>query len=296
MVASREAIVRRRRCSFPLSAGLARGAQAWASVRQAPHRSGTSIHGSRIQSLCMSGRRWRARRDEPLHRLGKPMAVASIVISMVGVAGCGSGQTTRSESSNRTSHPRTTSTTAVVAKRARGLNSFLLSPVDDSALTEGKRHRERSARAFAGGGNDPTSRAAAALVAADGFVESEDETFTGQSGDPVGFSGAGGYSNVIKFTSAAGARRYLADYVAAGRPRPQIRVSRFSIPGVPSATGTAWVNPLTRATTTNVFWISGRCLVHVGEGSAAHFSLKAFESTWSAVAKSIYDRSNGQCT
>jgi hypothetical protein len=186
--------------------------------------------------------------------------------------------------------------TAVVAKRGNGLNSFLVSPVDDSALTEGKRHRQRSARAFAGGGSVQASRSAVAVVAADGFVESEDETLIGGSGDPTGFTGTDGYSNVIKFASASGARRYLGYYIASGRPRPQIRVSRFSMPGVPSGTGTAWVKPVTSATVTNVFWVSGRCLVHIGEISGSHFPLRSFESTLNALAKSVYDRSNGRCT
>jgi hypothetical protein len=109
---------------------------------------------------------------------------------------------------------------------------------------------------------------------------------------PANGGNSAGVSSVLLFKTAAGARTWMAYETSDEGIKAQIpnaRIKRFTIAGVPGATG--WTGPdLHGNSIGQAYWTEGRCMLTIGlEVEGPHVE------GLSAGAKAIYQRTGGTC-
>jgi hypothetical protein len=144
----------------------------------------------------------------------------------------------------------------------------------------GKRARSTDVQAFVVSTGAPASQRGALLrhYVSEGFVAASSEPLTGAGG-------AGGVSTVLRFRTAAGAKKEQA--YALTRIGPQ----RFAVPGVPGAKG-AWVRD-DQGAAADVVWTEGACVALIGD-YVPGVTIPATTPLVTA-AKAIVKRTHGAC-
>lgn len=122
------------------------------------------------------------------------------------------------------------------------------------------------------------------MLRAAGFREFSDEQLTAAEG-------AGGFSLVIELGSRRGAGQVAADLVRWGASGQTGRLTRFTVAGVPGASGLRAVAP--RFSTASVVWADGRCALAAGAFRPRADARVAAPVT--AGVRALYRRTRGRC-
>ena len=147
-----------------------------------------------------------------------------------------------------------------------GLTGFLLRSGEQTGYpVTGKRATQNSIEAYVnyGGGSKKQKRAETAELKKAGFLEAADEQLRASHGREA-------FSLVMEFSSSAGAQTIAAGLLsnAIKLQGKSAKLSRFTIPGVPSAAGV--VAKAGRVATANVYWTAGDCAFGSGDYVPKH--------------------------
>jgi hypothetical protein len=141
----------------------------------------------------------------------------------------------------------------------------------------------------------------AALRASDAMNLTRDGFVVELAQDQVGTGVAQTYatSGLTRLGSHAQAEAYdRFTFAVVAKPGPvagtaaQVRFVRFSVPGVPGATGVAELTRAKKVAHANVQWVEGSCMIQVGDGVA---SKTALTQPLIHAAQAIFKRTRGAC-
>ncbi len=81
----------------------------------------------------------------------------------------------------------------------------------------------------------------------------------------AGSAGAQGFSLVVQLGSRAGATKLARTLALRASKQGRGKLTRFKVPGVPSARGYAWVSAKGKPSVANVYWTIRRCTLGSGD-------------------------------
>jgi hypothetical protein len=178
---------------------------------------------------------------------------------------------------------------AALAVVTRSLSSFLLSSHEQTAYSvSGHPSTQSSTKAFVnyGGGSKKAKETETAELTKAGFIAAADEQLQASHGRQ-------GFSLVMEFTSAAGART-AAVYLfknAISEQGKGAKLTRFKVKGVSSAKGV--IAHGAGASTSNVYWSDGQCAF--GSGDYVPKQAGALDKPVISGVQSLHKRVKGAC-